>query len=135
MAGPEQPCQADELPRHHRERDGLEMVEPDATEFQERLRRRARRAHEDVGEWPADYPLDERAGRGRGDLADGDEAAVAHDGYLVGDPEDLVDAMRHVDHSDTAIAERTEGVEEPLDIGRRQTRRRLIQHEEIDVHR
>ncbi len=79
---------------------------------------------------PDDEP-DQRVGRGVGDARLADLQAVAHHHHPVGDAEDLVEAMGHVDHADVAAAQPPHGLEQALDLVGRQARGRLVQHQEI----
>ena len=69
----------------------------------------------------------ERLARGDG----GDAASVAKDRDAVGDAKDLVEPMRDIDDADAARAEPPKRLEQALDIGFGQGRRRLVEHEDI----
>ena len=57
-----------------------------------------------------------------------DLEAVPHHDDTVGDAEDLVEAMRHVDHPHAPRPEAPDGVEQPVDLVGRKARRRLVEH-------
>ena len=48
-----------------------------------------------------------------------DQATVPHDSCSVGEPEDLVQPMGDVEHSNPASAENVKDSEKPVDIGSR----------------
>ena len=58
---------------------------------------------------------------------------VAHDGDAVGDAEDLVEPVRHVDHADAAGLELPHGGEEPLHLVGREARGRLVEDEVVAI--
>ena len=89
-------------------------------------------APEDVFELPAHHQAHDlvlgQLGRG----ADSDEPAIAHDGDTVGEAQDLVDAVTHVDDRRTLAAEAPHEAEQSGDLLVGQRGRRLIQGEDAD---
>ena len=59
--------------------------------------------------------------------------AVAQDRRPVGELEDLVQAVRHVDHARAGLARLADQTEQQVDLVRRQRRRRLVEHEHPHV--
>ena len=64
-----------------------------------------------------------------------DGVAVAHDGDLVGDPEELVEPVRDVDDRDPGVGEPADDAEQHLDLGVGQDRRGLVQDQYLGVAR
>ncbi len=58
---------------------------------------------EDLADRAADDHLDQLVRPGVGDLLLADQPAVAQHGDAIGDAEDLVEAMRDIDHADAAL--------------------------------
>ena len=94
---------------------------------------RRRRLDEGVGHRSADDLLDEIARRGLADRDGGHAPPVAEHGDAVGDAEDLVEAVGDIDDADAARAEAPERVEEMLDVGLGQRRRRLVEDEDVGL--
>ena len=64
-----------------------------------------------------------------------DDVAVAHDGDLVGDLEDLLEVVRDVDDADAVVAQPSDVREEALDLGRAERRGRLVEDDELGARR
>jgi len=60
---------------------------------------------------------------------------ITKDGDSIGDPEDLVEAVCHVDYSDAARSQPSEDVEQARDVGLRQCGAGFVEHEKIAFHR
>ena len=58
-----------------------------------------------------------------------DDATAAQDGHAVGELEDLVEAVRDVEHARAGAPDLAHHREQPLDLVVRQDRRRLVEHE------
>ena len=82
-----------------------------------------------VGQDAADHELGDLAHRELADRVGADRLPVAHHGDLVGDPEQLVEPVRDVDDRDAGGGEPADDVEQHLDLGVGQDRRRLVQDE------
>ena len=63
------------------------------------------------------------------------DLAVAHDGHPVGDLEDLVQAVGHVDHADAGLGEAAHHPVQLLDLLVRERGARLVEHQQARVHR
>ena len=63
------------------------------------------------------------------------DLAVAHDGHPVGDLEDLVQAVGHVDHADAGLGEAAHHPVQLLDLRVRERGARLVEHEQARVRR
>ena len=59
------------------------------------------------------------------------QLAVAQHGDAVGDAEDLVEPVRDIDHADAAFLQRTDRIEQPLDLVGRQAGGRLVEHQHV----
>ena len=77
----------------------------------------------------ADHQAREPGGVDVGDGMGGDHAAAAQDGHAVGQLEDLVEAVRDVEHARARAPDLADHREQPLDLVVRQDRRRLVEHE------
>ena len=88
---------------------------------------------EHVEQGPADDQPHQVLGRSLADRLLADELAVAQHDDAVGDAEDLVEPVRHVDHADALFAQAPQRREQPLHLIGRQARRRLVEHEEIAI--
>ena len=62
-------------------------------------------------------------------------AAVAHHGDALAEREDLLEAVRDEEHRVAARAQRLDDAEQPLDLGRRERRGRLVHHDHARVRR
>ena len=78
----------------------------------------------------ADHHRRERLRGQVGDVARADDAAAAQDRDAVGDVEDLVHPVRHVQDARAAAADLAHDLEQPLDLGVRQDRGRLVEDED-----
>ena len=88
----------------------------------------------DVGEaarTPADDGGDHAVEGEVGERRRDDVLSIPQHGGAVGDAEDLVHAMRHVDHRDAPPAELAHVVEQALDLVRRQRRGRFVEHQHL----
>ena len=98
----DQPVQADDLARPHLDVDVVELARPaEPVEDQHRLAVGDLPVRPLVGEDPADHQLRDAPDVEVADRVGADGLAVAHDGDLVGDPEQLVEPVRDVDDRDT----------------------------------
>ena len=94
---------------------------------------RRRRPHEEALGRAADDRPDQALGRRVGGAAGVDHPPVAEDDEAVGDREDLVEAVRDVDHADALRLELAQHAEEDRDLALRQARRRLVEDEDAGV--
>ena len=80
-----------------------------------------------------DHQLDQPVVIQFGDRHGGDPAAVAEHADLVGDLEDLVEVVRHVEDRDAPSLQATDRLEEMVDIRCGQRRSRLVEDEEVSI--
>ena len=91
---------------------------------------------EQLGELAADHPAHDLArGRCPATSASRDRDPVAHDRHAVAEGEDLVEAVADEDDRRTAVAQPSGHVEQPLGLGGRQRRRRLVHHDDAGIGR
>ena len=95
------------------------------------------RAHEEVVDVPADHLAYEQLVVRLGDKACGDVPAVAEHGDAIGDAEHLVETVADEQHGDAAPTQLADLVEQPVDLVRRQRRRRFVhdQHSGVEGDR
>ena len=137
-AAAEQPRDADDFARVEREidRNGLART-GQGTDFEERRAARGAAAL-DVGEAAratADDVLDDLVERQFGHRGGDDVPSVAQDGGAIGDPRDLVHAVRDVDDRHALGLEPAEKGEQLLDLAAGKRGRRLVENEHAYVAR
>ena len=84
---------------------------------------------------PADDRCDESPGVVSATASVSDAPAVAQHGDPVGDAEDLVQPMGHIDDAEASARRRRSDVEQAGDVGFRQRRGRLVEHQQVGIRR
>ena len=81
----------------------------------------------------ADHRLDHFGNRQRGGVAGQDLPAVAHHRHSIGDLEDLLEAMRHVQHRDSLACQLAQDGEQSLCLAVIERRVRLVENQHLGV--
>ena len=115
--------------------DGADRIDHKAIEFEPRRALAFRRPAENLRRLAADDEQNRFVGRRFLHDAFARDASVAQNDHPVGDLEHFVQPMRNVDHADAAIAQATQGDEQPHHFVGGQARGRLVEHENLGVGR
>ena len=96
---------------------------------QDRLAARGGRAAHRARDRAAEHQVDQLLLVQLGGLVRADLGTVAQHADAVGDREDLVEPVRDIEDADTALAHAPHGLEQDLDLGLRERRGRLVEHQ------
>ena len=91
----------------------------------------AQRGADDFTRLAPDDQRDKFIGIGMGNIAHADHVAITQDSNPVGDPENLIEAMRDIDHADTLVAERAKGGKQPFNLIGGKARGGFVQNQKI----
>ena len=135
VTGAAQTDQAQRLAGLHGKRNGPDMLRDDSVDREYDAIRRRRRLDEGCRHRAADDLLDEIGRRGFRHRRRRHPPPVAQNRHPVGDAEYLVEAMRDINDADSAGAQPPQRVEQAADVRFRQCGRRLVQNEDVRLHR
>ena len=130
---PDQPREADDLAGPDLEVDPLVPVAVDALGAEHHAVLDRRPALEHVGQLAADHQPDDLLLAQVTGLAHCDQLPVAHHRDALGEAQDLVDAVAHVDDRDTLVAQPANEREQALHLLVGERRGRLVEGEEPDA--
>ena len=131
-AGPDQPGEAHDLAGVDLEGDAAVPVAADVVDLQDDAVGGRRTSVEDLAQVATDHVAHDLVLGQAGRLAHRDQAAVAQDGHAVGQAQDLVESMAHVDDGHALRAQPAHEGEEALDLLVGQRRGGLVEGQ--DAH-
>jgi len=129
----DQPREAQHLAGAQREADVPDVVGHEVFDLQHRPAGPvvALELLEDVAQVPTDHPLDDRELVGFAGPVLADEPAVLQNDHLVGDLEDLLHAVGHVQDDDALLLQAPDDLKQRLDLGVRERRGGLVKGDDL----